>query len=73
MDVVNRDTAARDLAGIYGVRESWTASDDQIAQKRKARADQQAQQARIQALPAEAAMVKAQATVAKSQPQGMPA
>jgi hypothetical protein len=73
LDPVNGVTAARDLAGIYSVRESWTASDDQIAQKQKSRANAQAQQARIQALPAEAAMVKAQAVVAKNQPQGVPA
>src|SRR5258705_9515240 len=60
LDVVNTDQASRDLAGIYSVRESLTATHDQIAQKRKARADLQAQQARIQAMPAHAAMVKAQ-------------
>jgi hypothetical protein len=74
LDVVNADTASRDMADIYSVRESWTATDDQIAKKRKARADSQAQQAKIQAMPAQAAMVKAQATLAKSGggPQGMP-
>lgn len=74
LDVVNSDTASRDLADIYSVRTSWTATDDQIARKRKARANQQAQQQRIQALPAEAAMAKAQAAVAKSgtPQQGMP-
>jgi hypothetical protein len=72
LDVVNRETASRDLAAIYGVRESWTATDEQVKAKQKARSDAQAQQARIQALPAEAAMVKAQAVVAKNQPMGMP-
>jgi hypothetical protein len=73
LDVVNADVASRDMAEIYSVRESWTATDDQIAAKRKGRADQQAQQAKIQALPAQAAMVKAQATLAKSGvPQGVP-
>lgn len=70
LDVVNRETASRDLAGIYSVRESWTATDEQIQQKQKVRANQQAQQARIAALPAEAAMVKAQATAMKNQPMG---
>jgi hypothetical protein len=72
LDVVNVDTASRDLASIYGVRESWTATTDQISQKRKVRANQQAQQAKIQALPAQAAMVKAQATLAQKAPQGVP-
>jgi hypothetical protein len=66
LDVVNVETSSRDLAGIYSVRESWTATDDQIAQKRKARSTAQAQQARIAALPAEAAMVKAQAVASKN-------
>jgi hypothetical protein len=72
LDVVNADTASRDMAEIYSVRESWTATDDQIAAKRKNRANQQAEQAKIQALPAQAAMVKAQATLAQKAPQGMP-
>jgi hypothetical protein len=72
LDVVNSDTASRDLAGIYSVRESWQATDDQIAVKRKNRANAQAQQAKIQALPAQAAMVKAQATLAQKVPQGLP-
>ncbi len=72
LDVVDADTASRDMAEIYSVRESWTATDDQIAAKRKARANAQAEQAKIQALPAQAAMVKAQATLQKSGvPQGV--
>ncbi len=73
LDVVNSDAAARDLADIYSVRENWKATPDQIAQKRKARAGQQQQQARIAALPGEAAMAQAQAKLAASgqqQPQG---
>jgi hypothetical protein len=75
MDVVNADTASRDLATIYSVRETWQATDDQIAQKRKARANAQAQQRRMEALPGEAAMINAQAKIAKAgvQPGGPPA
>jgi hypothetical protein len=69
LDPVDNDTAARDLAEIYSVRESWRATDDQIAAKRKARANSQAQQARIQALPGEAAMLNAQAKAAQAGPQ----
>ncbi len=73
LDGVNQETSSRDLAEIYSVRESWTATDDQMAAKRKARANAQAQQARIAALPAEAAMLSAQAKIAQAQPPGMPA
>jgi hypothetical protein len=73
LDGVNQETSSRDLAGIYSVRESWTATDDQMAAKRKARANAQAQQARVAALPAEAAMLSAQAKIAQAQPPGMPA
>ena len=64
LDPVNNDVAAPELANIYSVPERWTATADEVAAKRKARADQAAQQAQIQALPAQAAMVKAQAALA---------
>ena len=51
------------IADIQSVPESWMASGDMIAQKRKARAAQQQQQAQIQAAPAKAAMMKAQAAM----------
>ncbi len=72
LDPVDNDTAARDLAEIYSVRESWRATDQQIAAKRKARASTQAQQARIAALPGEAAMLNAQAKAAQMAPQQQP-
>jgi len=77
LDVYDFDTAQRDIAAIQGVNESWMSSPQQIAQKRKARAAQQQQQAAIQAAPAQAAMMKAQAAQQKAgmgpntgQPQG---
>ncbi len=75
LDGVNADEASRDLADIYSVRENWKATPDQIAAKRKARAGAQQQQARIAALPGEAAMANAQAKLAASgaQQQGVPA
>ena len=45
----------------------WTANPQQIAAKRKARASAQNRAEQIQALPAQAAMVKAQAVAAKAQ------
>jgi Bacteriophage head to tail connecting protein len=69
LDIVNGDQASSDLADIYSVRTSWTATPDQIDQKRKSRANAQAQEARARALPAEAAMIKAQAVASKNAPQ----
>lgn len=70
LDPVNFDTAVPEAAVIQSVPIRWTSDTQQIANKRDARAKSQAQQARIQALPAEAAMVKAQATSLKAgQPQ----
>jgi hypothetical protein len=66
LDRFDFDTAARDIAEIQNVPESWMASDEAIAQKRKNRADAQAQQQQVQALPAQAAMLKARAAVAKN-------
>ena len=73
LDQFDFDTAIPDVADIQGVPVSWMASPGQIAQKRKARAQQQATQQQIQAMPAQAAMMKAQAVAAQApggQPQG---
>ncbi len=51
---------------IQAVPERWLNDDSTIKAKRQARAQQAAQQAQIQALPAQAAMVKAQAVVQKA-------
>ena len=69
MDPFDFDTAIPAMAEIQAVPESWMASDQKIAQKRQARAQATAKQQQIQAMPAQAAMMKAQAAVA---PQGQP-
>ena len=66
LDVFNFDISTRETAMIQAVPERWLNDDQTIAAKRQARAKQaQAQQA-VQALPAQAAMIKAQATVQKA-------
>lgn len=54
------DTATRETAEIQAVPESWMASEAQVSQRRKARAQAQQRQEAIQAAPAQAAMLKAQ-------------
>lgn len=61
LDPFDFDKAARGIAEIQSVRESWMADDKAIAGKRKARADAQQRQEMIQAAPAAAAMMKAKA------------
>jgi hypothetical protein len=72
LDVFNFDVAVREIAMIQAVPERWLNDDATIQKKRKARADQAAQQQQIQSLPAQAAMIKAQATVAKAGGQQAP-
>jgi hypothetical protein len=82
LDVFNFDEATREIAMIQAVPERWMNDDDTITRKRKARAQQAERQEQIQSLPAQAAMIKAQATVAKAgappappgagQPMGQP-
>src|SRR5882672_1462544 len=85
MDRFDSDTAAADTAQTMGVPESYVADDRQVIAKRKARADAQARQERIQAAPAQAGIMKAQAAQVKAgmvapggpggqqqQPQGVP-
>lgn len=59
------DRAIPAIADIQGVPESWMASPDEQAQKAQARAQAKQQEQQIQALPAQAAMLKARNTVAK--------
>ena len=66
LDVFNFDISTRETAMIQAVPERWLNDDDAIAEKRKARAQQAQQQQQIQALPAQAAMIKAQAVVSKA-------
>jgi hypothetical protein len=75
LDWADFDTAMPEIARIQSTPEHWIADDEQIKAKRKARAEQAQRQEQIQALPAQAAMIKAQATVQKNQPgvaQGQP-
>lgn len=75
LDHFDFDVANPAMAEINGVPASWMASDDKIAAKRKARADQQQRQEAIQAAPAQAAMMKAKAAQAQAgvAPGQMPA
>jgi hypothetical protein len=66
LDSFEFDTAIPAIAEIQAVPESWMASPDSIKKKRDARAKAQQQQQQIQALPAQAAMLKAQAVVSKA-------
>lgn len=66
LDVYDFDTANRGIAGINSVPEDWMADDDAVQQKRKARAKQQQIQQRIQAAPAQAGIMKAQAAQVKA-------
>lgn len=66
LDVFNFDIAVREIAAIQAVPERWMNDDQTIQAKRKARAQQAAQQQQLQALPAQAAMIKAQAVVQKA-------
>ena len=72
LDPFNFDVAMPAIAEIQSVPPSWMNDDQSIAQRRKARAQQQQQQQQIQALPAQAAMLKAQATVSKANGQPTP-
>ena len=66
LDVFNFDVSTRETAMIQAVPERWLNDDDTIAKKRQARAKQAEQQQAVLALPAQAAMIKAQATVQKA-------
>jgi hypothetical protein len=72
LDIVSRDRSARGLAETYSVPIDYTATEDELAQKAKSRANAQQQQARVEALPAEAAMISAQAKAASKGPQQVP-
>jgi len=66
LDRFDFDTAVPAIAEIQGVPESWMSDDNAVAQKRKARAQAAAQKQATDALPAQAAMIKARAVQAKS-------
>ena len=66
------ETAIPAIAEIQSVPESWMAGPDKIAAKMKAHQAAQDQQAKLQAMPAQAAMIKAQAVANKNAPQQQP-
>ena len=66
MDRFDFDTAMPEIANINSVPESWMADDDQVTKKRTQRAKAAQMQAQIQAMPAQAAMIKAQAVANKA-------
>jgi hypothetical protein len=68
LDTFDFDKAIPAIAEIQAVPESWMATAQQIVAKRQNRAKAQQTQQQIQALPAQAAMIKAQAVVQKNQP-----
>jgi len=77
LDPFDFDTATPEIARINNVPEAWMADAQKIAVKRQNRAKAQATQQAIQAAPAKAAMMKAQAALQTSgaaaqppQPQG---
>jgi hypothetical protein len=61
LDVYDMDVATPAMARIQGTPENWLASPEQIAEKRAQRAKAQARQEQIQAAPAAAALMKAEA------------
>lgn len=76
-DPFNFEVALPEIADINGVQFSWMSSPEQMADKKQKRAQAQARAEKVQAMPAEAAMMKAQAVAAKANPgqpgQGAPA
>lgn len=65
-DPVDFDASTPEIAQIQGVPERWMAGPKAIAVKRQQRAKAQQTQEQIQAAPAQAAMMKAQAAVQKA-------
>lgn len=59
LDRFDFDVAIPEISEINGAPIRWMADDRKVASKQKSRANSQAQQAQIQALPAQAAMLKA--------------
>lgn len=70
MDYINMDVAAPEMAEINATPMSWIRSKEEVQQLKIMRAKQQQQQQAVQAAPAIAGLVKAQAAAGKGQPQG---
>ncbi len=81
MDRVNFDNASQDIAADSDLPIGWVNDDKQMAKQREDRAKTQQQQLQVQAMPAQAAMIKANAIAQQkapglaqqAQPQGIPA
>lgn len=65
LDQFNFDVIIPQIAEIQGVPPSWMAGEEEVAKKRGERAQMQKAQMEIQAAPAAAAMIKAQAVAGK--------
>jgi hypothetical protein len=68
LDPFDFDSAIPEIAADQGVPERWMRDQKSMDARRQNRAKAQQRQEQIQAMPAQAAMLKAQATVAKNQP-----
>ena len=66
LDPYNFDVIEPEIAEVQAVPANWMATKQQIDEKRKNRAAAQQRQEQIQAAPAQAAMIKAQAVMAKA-------
>jgi Bacteriophage head to tail connecting protein len=69
-DKLDFDAALPDMAENEGVPETWITSPEKLAAKTKARQDAQDKEDQIKAMPAQAAIIKAQAVQAKAQTGG---
>jgi hypothetical protein len=73
LDRLDFDTAMPEIGRLQGVPERWISDDRAMMAKRKSRAQAQAAKQQVDAMPAQAAMIKANAVAAKAgagQPQG---
>lgn len=66
LDIFAFDRALPEIADIQGMPTRWTSTPDELDMKRKQRAKAQQQAAAIQAMPAQAAMMKAKAVAGKA-------
>ncbi|HZR03609.1 MAG TPA: portal protein [Burkholderiales bacterium] len=66
LDWADMEVAMPEIADIMGAPPSWTASEEKMQKKREARASAMQEQMQTQRMPAEAAMIKANAVAAKA-------
>jgi hypothetical protein len=72
MDRFDFDTAMPEIAMLYDTPQRWMVDDQKLANKRQLRAKNMARQQQVQAMPAQAAMIKAQAVAQKASGQPPP-